>query len=72
MCINKKHMKSIVYLFLLFFISCATSKSYKWDGKSMSEKKYNKKLINYTRNFVKKSQYEISDFNVKYDTLKTR
>lgn len=63
-------MKVLLFLLLVcFFTSCVTTKPYTWDGKTVTEKKYNKLLNNYTRAFVKKTPYGIGDFRLVYDTI---
>ena len=72
MCSNIKNMRSYICFLLLIFTSCAVPKPYNWNGKKVSEKKYNKKLINYTRNYLKKSPINLSGFNLSYDTTKSK
>jgi len=67
-------MKILAIISFIFFISCATSKNYTWENKVVSEKKYNKELKKYTKEFVKNSSVSdvvlMSELEVTYDTTK--
>lgn len=62
-------MKLLSFLFLVFLTSCVTSKPYTWDGKKVTENKYNKELMKFTKNYVKESSHNIGDFRLIYDTI---
>lgn len=69
-------MRLITLLFILTLTSCTVSKSYTWDNKKVSEKKYNKELKKYTTNYIKNSSTEeieiFSNMIILYDTSKVK
>ena len=68
-------------IFLLFYYSCGvssrkseiSSQEYRWKGKAVSKKKYDRKLNKFIHDFVKNSSEEdlrlFSEMKVEYDTI---
>lgn len=54
-----KALKIVSICVIFFFISCNVSKTHTWSNKSVTEKKYNRKLNRHTKRFVRRMPDDI-------------
>lgn len=64
----------LVLLCLALITSCRGSKSFQYNGRNVTKKKYDRKIYRYTKQFVKRLPKEdkilLSNLEVVYDTIK--